>query len=372
MNDDARSALSHLETAAVVIGLSNKKYTDFSSRGEASAFSFKHGGSLCSYDKQFNLIIFADGAYTSNAEHTVADGTVGVGLLDRTMEIGRMIEREVFEMGRGENTGVLEKGATPPCSITPVVFNMTKQEEEECWNAKQENIRVGQAIDIHVMEGDSHLFEPSVMKESAIPRDTLMQVGLQLAYYRVAGRISAVYESAATRRLQYGRTETIHSCLPSTVEFIRYFSLHSSSMQNDGEKQKKGQTLLRQALSELRSHQKDCSFGRGFDRVMLWLHTQYTSRTGHPHPLFALDCVKHAYRYRISTSQATCRLAKGIGFTPSEDDGYGICYSFGSAGGVTATVVCGPSSPTSAKDFAAVIAASLYDLHQLLPLPSHC
>ncbi|KAJ3336427.1 hypothetical protein HDU91_001785 [Kappamyces sp. JEL0680] len=62
------------------------------------------------------------------------------------------------------------------------------------------------------------------MKEVAkTSPDAYVQMALQLTYYRLAKKPTAVYESASTRLFRRGRTETGRSCSEETVAFCRAF-----------------------------------------------------------------------------------------------------------------------------------------------------
>jgi len=52
----------------------------------------------------------------------------------------------------------------------------------------------------------------------------ISQVAMQLAFYRDQGHPCATYESASTRMFQLGRTDTIRSCTPKSLEFCQAMS----------------------------------------------------------------------------------------------------------------------------------------------------
>lgn len=64
------------------------------------------------------------------------------------------------------------------------------------------------------------------MKISRVSPDAYIQMALQLAYYRDAGRFSLTYEASMTRLYREGRTETVRPCTIESAEWVK-------SMEND-------------------------------------------------------------------------------------------------------------------------------------------
>ena len=56
-----------------------------------------------------------------------------------------------------------------------------------------------------------------------ISPDAYSQLCLQLAFYRIHGYFSAVYETASTRAFLHGRTETCRSLTSDSAKFIQAF-----------------------------------------------------------------------------------------------------------------------------------------------------
>jgi carnitine O-acetyltransferase len=46
-------------------------------------------------------------------------------------------------------------------------------------------------------------------------------MAIQLAYYRLHGRVTATYETAHTRQFHHGRTETIRVCSKESLAFVK-------------------------------------------------------------------------------------------------------------------------------------------------------
>lgn len=59
------------------------------------------------------------------------------------------------------------------------------------------------------------------MKKCQVSPDAFIQMALQLAYYRNAGRFSLTYEASMTRLFREGRTETVRPCTIESAEFVK-------------------------------------------------------------------------------------------------------------------------------------------------------
>lgn len=59
------------------------------------------------------------------------------------------------------------------------------------------------------------------MKTCRVSPDAYIQMALQLAYYRDAGRLSLTYEASMTRLFREGRTETVRPCTIESAAWIK-------------------------------------------------------------------------------------------------------------------------------------------------------
>jgi len=59
------------------------------------------------------------------------------------------------------------------------------------------------------------------MKKCRISPDAYIQMALQLAYYRDAGRFSLTYEASMTRLFREGRTETVRPCTIESSAWVK-------------------------------------------------------------------------------------------------------------------------------------------------------
>lgn len=82
--------------------------------------------------------------------------------------------------------------------------------------------------DAQILINDLHLrihvhdhYGKGFMKKCRISPDAYIQMALQLAYYRDAGRFSLTYEASMTRLFREGRTETVRPCTIESAAWVK-------------------------------------------------------------------------------------------------------------------------------------------------------
>lgn len=83
-------------------------------------------------------------------------------------------------------------------------------------------------LDAQILINDLHLriyaydhYGKGFMKKCRISPDAYLQMALQLAYYRDAGRFSLTYEASMTRLFREGRTETVRPCTIESAAWVK-------------------------------------------------------------------------------------------------------------------------------------------------------
>lgn len=64
-------------------------------------------------------------------------------------------------------------------------------------------------------------FGKGIMKKCRLSPDAFIQMALQLAYYRDAGKFSLTYEASMTRLFREGRTETVRPCTIESSAWVK-------------------------------------------------------------------------------------------------------------------------------------------------------
>lgn len=69
------------------------------------------------------------------------------------------------------------------------------------------------------------------MKKCRLSPDAYLQMALQLAYYRDAGRFSLTYEASMTRLFREGRTETVRPCTIESAAWVKAMDNNKISLE---------------------------------------------------------------------------------------------------------------------------------------------
>uniref|UniRef100_W8B1P8 Carnitine O-palmitoyltransferase 1, liver isoform n=3 Tax=Ceratitis capitata TaxID=7213 RepID=W8B1P8_CERCA len=166
------------------------------------------------------------------------------------------------------------------------------------------------------------------MKKCRLSPDAYIQMALQLAYYRDAGRFSLTYEASMTRLFREGRTETVRPCTIESAAWVK-------AMEDDNTTNEERVKLLQKACDRHQLGYQDAMCGRGIDRHLFCLYV--VSKYLEVDSPFLNEVLSEPWR--LSTSQTphgqtpkmdlkkhpNC-ISSGGGFGPVADDGYGVSY----------------------------------------------
>jgi carnitine O-palmitoyltransferase 2 len=144
-----------------------------------------------------------------------------------------------------------------------------------------------------------------------------MQLGIQLAYYKMRQKFVGTYESCSTAVYKHGRTETIRPVTNETKNFIE-----SLSKPND---EKLKQDLLKKASEKHQLLIKEAATGNGFDRHLFAL--KYLQQAENKlHPIYTDKSYQLINHNILSTSTVASKHIAAGGFGPVVNDGFGIGY----------------------------------------------
>lgn len=93
----------------------------------------------------------------------------------------------------------------------------------ECMSAIREADADAQILmdDLHLRIYVHDRYGKGFMKTCQVSPDAFIQMALQLAYYRDAGRFSLTYEASMTRLYREGRTETVRPCTIEAAAWVK-------------------------------------------------------------------------------------------------------------------------------------------------------
>jgi len=354
-----------IESAAFVMSLDTEPYEfeiEHPEKLDQSGQKLLHGnGHNRWFDKSFTLCVGTNGRVGFNAEHTWADAAV-------MSHLWEFIITEEGDTCRYKEDGscVGTPEFTPPM---PVRLNWdldnTKALEviEQAYNDAQLIIK---DIDLRILVHNQ--YGKGLMKKCRLSPDAFIQMALQLAYYRDAGKFSLTYEASMTRLFREGRTETVRPC---TIESSAWVKAMEDPMSNATERVR----LLKDACDRHQLGYQDAMCGKGIDRHLFCLYV--VSRYLEIESPFLKEVLSEPWR--LSTSQTphgqtskmdlkkhpNC-ISAGGGFGPVADDGYGVSYIVAGEDIIFFHISSKLSCPTtSSEKFAQQICKALDDIKRL-------
>ncbi|KAK9738042.1 Carnitine O-palmitoyltransferase N-terminus [Popillia japonica] len=272
------------------------------------------------FDKSFTLCVGSNGRVGFNAEHSWADAAV-------MSHIWECVVTDDTTTDRYDSNGdvIGECEIIPPSPIRlqwDIKDDGQKQIEIAALNAE----KLINDLDLRIYVHDN--YGKGFMKKCRISPDAYIQMALQLAYFRDAGKFSLTYEASMTRLFREGRTETVRPCTIESSAWVR-------AMEDKGATVDDKIKLLRIACEQHQKSYQDAMCGKGIDRHLFCLYV--VAKYLEVNSPFLQKVLSEPWR--LSTSQTphgqTGRMdlhkypnciSAGGGFGPVADDGYGVSY----------------------------------------------
>lgn len=167
----------------------------------------------------------------------------------------------------------------------------------------------------------NHVMTKGFCKNHKVSPDSVMQLGIQLAYYQQNGDYVGTYESCSTAAFRHGRTETIRPCTMDTKRFCDAVSGKTDVWDRN--------TLRDMVLKCSETHGKlikEAAMGQGFDRhlfALKWIAEQNNIPLD---PIYESDAYRKLNYNILSTSSLSSDGLLAGSFGPVVKDGYGIGY----------------------------------------------
>lgn len=263
------------------------------------------------FDKSCQLVFNRKGDVGFNFEHTGADGTPWINVLEQVCGGLENIENCLI----GSEFKEIE--------LKKLKWYIPEEIKHELQGLKIVNIY--EAENIHMEIVCFKDFGKGAIKNSKCSPDAFFHLALQLAQYRVFNRFRSILEAVSTRFFLYGRTECNRPVNMEAVEFIKSF-----------ERKNCDELLLRRlmdkALNRHYSRIRDCQAARGVERHLFGLLSMYRmfgQELGiHEIPkLFQDEAYRRLKHDFIATSRMEGKYIDLAGFSPVAGDGFGLWYS---------------------------------------------
>nr|XP_018912089.1 PREDICTED: carnitine O-palmitoyltransferase 1, liver isoform isoform X1 [Bemisia tabaci]XP_018912090.1 PREDICTED: carnitine O-palmitoyltransferase 1, liver isoform isoform X1 [Bemisia tabaci] len=359
-----RQSLDAVEKAAFVVALDDIPYefdeNDPSKLDQYGKILLCGKGYDRWFDKSFTLCFSTNGRIGFNAEHSWADAAV----MSHLWEF--IISEETMSAGYGPDGHTL---GTPEFN-PPKPVRLQWELNASCQSAIERSYQVVQGLcnDIDLRIFMHTAYGKGLMKECRVSPDAYIQMALQLAYFRDAGKFSLTYEASMTRLYREGRTETVRPCTIESAKWVR-------AMEDKNVTTEQRIKLLNDACLQHQRGYQDAMCGKGIDRHLFCLYV--VSKYLEVDSPFLKEVLSEPWR--LSTSQTphgqTSRLdlkkhpkciSAGGGFGPVADDGYGVSYIIAGEDLLFFHISSKKSSPvTDSSRFALAVEKALDDLKNL-------
>ncbi|XP_072017786.1 carnitine O-palmitoyltransferase 1, liver isoform-like isoform X2 [Amphiura filiformis] len=360
-------SLHAIETAAFVVVLDDEAH-EYDQEGERDQTlldmfgrSLLHGkGYDRWFDKSFNLIVYKNGRMGVNGEHSLADAPVMAHLFEFALA------EDITTLGYTEDghcRGPAQMGFPPPTKLKwEIPGELQKIIEESLTTANG----ILEDVDLHLLVHND--FGKGQIKKCKVSPDAYIQIAMQLAYFRDAGKFNLTYEASMTRLYREGRTETVR---PNSKESCDFVYLMESE---DATKEEKIAGFQKAVDRHVNSY-RDCMCGKGVDRHLFCLYV--VSKYLEEESPFLKEVLSEPWR--LSTSQTAHQqtnkldirkhpehISAGGGFGPVADDGYGVSYIIAGEDMIFFHVSSKRSSPkTDSLRFSENIRKAMTDIRQL-------
>ena len=254
LSEENKRLLEEIESSVVVISLDEMVANGYEEISKLVSFgNFDNRW----YDKSYNGVVFENGLFGSNCDHTPSDALVMAVMSHFHVQEMAKIPSKIKNKSLKLSLGDLPEKLNFVCDETiRDGIHVARQQARDL----QHSIEVIQPVFKHC--GKNYLkklkFSPSFM----------VQLTVQLTYMQIHGVPAPTYETASTRAFYHGRTETCRTCTPQVVHFCRELM---KSEKNGIWNYQKLKDLLVLAHDTYLWLMKECENMRGCDRHLMAL-----------------------------------------------------------------------------------------------------
>lgn len=298
-----KAALETIEASSFVVCLDDATPVTLEER----AHQLWHGdGSNRWFDKPVQWIINDNGTSGCCGEHSMIDGSPTHRLSDT---VCAWIAHNKVDLAPASVRSTLPD----PQPINFVVDQAVQKDIADA-RAFHEGEIAKHELRVFTYQG----YGKGMMKKFKCSPDAYVQMLLQLAYKKMYGKVRPVYESAATRKFQQGRTETCRSVSDESVAFC-------NAMEDPSVPRKECVKLFRAALKSQSSYVANAAEGHGVDRHLFGLKKCLKENEELPE-IYKDPAFAYSSHWFMSTSQLSSEYYLNYGWSQVFDDGWGMAY----------------------------------------------
>lgn len=281
---------------------------------EKSANNWHGDGQNRFFDKPLEYFVSKNGNSGFLGEHSRMDATPTVQLNNYVL----------LSIAKEDPTGFISEIASEsaePASVVDSVpavlpFDISVQTRSDIELAKEKFAATIASHDEEVFQ--YYGYGKNLIKQFKVSPDAYVQMLMQLAYYKLTGKVRPTYESAATRKYLKGRTETGRSVSVESKKFVETWTDLNATAE---EKIATFNAACKQHVKYL----GEAADGKGVDRHLFGLLQML--KEGEEVPAIFKDPVfKYSQTWYISSSQVPSEYFQSWGWSQVVDEGYGLAY----------------------------------------------
>lgn len=262
------------------------------------------------YDKSYSVMVGTDYTVGTNEEHSGSDG---LNLLKLTDIVSDKITDANYPMN-------LENYNNDEVIINRLQWDGKEKFEEDIKKIEVEYRKLADSLNVYCWNTEINKEHAKSVKMSP---DSFFHIALQLAQFRLFGKIFSTYEAASVRKFYQGRTECIRPSTSEALEFVRAVERKESK--------DKLIELARIAAAAHRQDTMECQEGMGPERHLLGL-MMMQNKFGEQVVLNENEDIFNDIGYKtlkhdtFSTSSMPAFNMKYFSFAPVVEDGFGVAY----------------------------------------------
>jgi carnitine O-acetyltransferase len=284
------------------------------------------------YDK-LQLIVCEGGAAGVNFEHAAIDGHTALRFssdifAETIITFAESITQSIY--GKDSIPHVIEADVRRAAHVLnadgePMLDIFPKKLVLELTEPTFTRIRYAEAsLSDQILSCETHILEykgygKALIVGNHMSPDSVVQMSMLLAYYKLYGKIICMYEPVLTKSYFHGRTEAMRTTTPAAKKLCELWTSKST-------KPSAKLDALKAAAREHSRLVQEAAQGKGVDRHLYALKC-IAQKQGLPIPaLFESDAWKKLSYTILSTSNCGNPALRLFGFGPVVNDGFGVGY----------------------------------------------
>lgn len=266
------------------------------------------------FDKPLEFFVAKNGNSGFLGEHSKMDATP-------TVQLNNYVLLEIAKEDVLAFLGDIDADTSAAASAVPELpsvlpFDITSKARSDIHDAIAKFEKTINSLDEEVFQ--YYGYGKNLIKQFKVSPDAYVQMLIQLAYYKLTGKVRPTYESAATRKYLKGRTETGRSCSVEAKKFVETFTDLNASNE---EKIAAFNAACKQHVSYL----VEAADGKGVDRHLFGL-LQMLKQGEEVPGIFKDPIYKYSSTWFLSSSQVPSEYFQSWGWSQVIDEGFGLAY----------------------------------------------